>query len=127
MVERVRATGADVRLAEHGSAKVMTAGAATAAYRLIQEALTNSVKHAGPHPTVTVTITHALHASVVTVDDDGGGVAEDRQPVPGAGAGLRGVQERVRAAGGTFEAGPSDHGSFRVRAEFGVGELGALR
>jgi signal transduction histidine kinase len=119
LVERVRATGVDVRLAEQGSANVMTAGAATAAYRLIQEALTNSVKHAGSHPTVTVTIAHEPGASVVIVDDDGGD-AEDRSAVPGSGAGLRGVQERVQAAGGTFEAGPAD-GGFRVRAEFRVG------
>ncbi len=116
LVERVRATGVDVRLAEHGSTDAMTAGAATAAYRLIQEALTNSVKHAGSHPTVTVTIAHEPQASVVTVDDDGGD-AEDRSAVPGGGAGLCGIQERVHAAGGTFEAGPVD-GGFRVRAEF---------
>jgi signal transduction histidine kinase len=119
LVERVRATGVDVRLAERGSAAALPAGAATAAYRLVQEALTNSVKHAGSRPTVTVTIAHAPDASVVVVDDDGGD-AEDRPAVPGAGVGLRGVQERVRAAGGTFEAGPADRG-FRVRAEFPVG------
>ncbi|ADB33846.1 histidine kinase [Kribbella flavida DSM 17836] len=116
LVERVRATGVEVRLTEQGTAGVMTPGAATAAYRLVQEALTNSVKHAGSNPTVTVTVTHSPHASVVTVADDGGN-AEDRAPVPGAGAGLRGAQERVHAAGGTFEAGPAD-GGFRVRAEF---------
>ena len=120
LVERVRATGVDVRLTERGSADVMTPGAATAAYRLIQEALTNSVKHAGAHPTVTVTIAHAPDASVVVVEDDGGD-GEGRPSVPGTGAGLRGVQERVHAAGGTFEAGPAD-GGFRVRAEFRVGD-----
>ncbi|MEU4443257.1 histidine kinase [Actinosynnema sp. NPDC050801] len=122
LVERVRATGVDVRFAERGPAGALTAGAAAAAYRLIQEALTNSVKHAGSHPTVTVTIAHAPGSSVVTVDDDGGD-ADDRRAVPGTGAGLRGVRERVRAAGGVFEAGPVE-GGFRVRAEFraGVGE-----
>ncbi|WP_147260236.1 sensor histidine kinase [Pseudonocardia hierapolitana] len=125
LVERVRATGVDVRLVERGSADGMTTGAATAAYRLIQEALTNSVKHARTHPTVTVTIEHAPHASVVTVEDDGGhdgGVdGADRPAVPGAGVGLRGVEDRVQAAGGTFEAGPAG-GGFRVRAEFRVAE-----
>ncbi|MCO1654089.1 sensor histidine kinase [Pseudonocardia humida] len=119
LVERVRATGVDVRLVERGSAAV-TAAAAAAAYRLIQEALTNSVKHAGPHATVTVTIAHEPEASVVVVDDDGGD-GGGRSAVPGAGVGLRGVQERVWAAGGTFEAGPAD-GGFRVRAEFRVGD-----
>ncbi|GAB2747398.1 sensor histidine kinase [Amycolatopsis magusensis] len=123
LVDRVRATGVDVGLVERGSAEVMTPGAAVAAYRLVQEALTNSVKHAGPHPTVTVTITHTPQASVITVEDDGGDT-EDRRAVPGAGVGLRGVRERVRAAGGRFEAGPAD-GGFRVRAEFRAGEQGA--
>jgi signal transduction histidine kinase len=120
LVDRVRGTGVDVRLVERGSADVMTPGAATAAYRLVQEALTNSIKHAGAHPAVTVTIAHAPGASVVVVEDDGGD-AEGRAVVPGTGAGLRGVQERVRAAGGTFEAGPAD-GGFRVRAEFRAGD-----
>ena len=124
LVGRVRATGVDVRLTEQGVPEAMTMGAATAAYRLVQEALTNSVKHAGAHPAVTVTIVHAPRASVVTVEDDGGG-ADGRPAVPGTGAGLRGVQERVRAAGGTFEAGAVE-GGFRVRAEFGVATEGAL-
>lgn len=125
LVERVRATGVDVRLAEQGPGDALTAGAAVAAYRLIQEGLTNSVKHAGPHPVVTVTITHTSRASVVTVEDDGGHAGR-RPSLPGAGAGLRGVRERVRAAGGTFEAGPVD-GGFRLRAEFRAGEQGASR
>ncbi len=124
LVERVRATGVDVRLDERGSAAAMSMGAATATYRLVQEALTNSIKHAGPHATVTVTIAHAPHASVVTVEDDGGddgGDGEVRAAVPGTGAGLRGVRERVHAAGGTFDAGSAD-GGFRVRAEFRAGD-----
>jgi signal transduction histidine kinase len=121
LVERVRATGVDVRLVERGSAGGMTTGAATAAYRLVQEALTNTVKHAGAHPTVTVTIAHEPHASVVTVEDDGGDDGGERPAVPGAGVGLRGVEDRVQAAGGTFEAGPAG-GGFRVRAEFRVAE-----
>jgi signal transduction histidine kinase len=121
LVERVRATGLDVRLVERGSADAVTAGAATAAYRLIQEALTNSVKHAGADPTVTVTIAHAARASVITVEDDGGEHSRHRPTVPGAGVGLRGVEDRVQAAGGTFEAGPAG-GGFRVRAEFRVAE-----
>jgi signal transduction histidine kinase len=119
LVEQVRATGIDVRLVERGSGRALTGGAGVAAYRLVQEALTNSLKHAGSRPTVTVTISHGPDASVVVVEDDGGD-AEDQPAVPGTGAGLRGVQERVHAAGGTFDAGPVD-GGFRVRAEFLVG------
>jgi signal transduction histidine kinase len=117
LVEQVRATGIDVRLVERGSAHALTGGAGVAVYRLVQEALTNSIKHAGSHPTVTVTVSHGPDASVVVVEDDGGD-GEDQAAVPGTGAGLRGVQERVHAAGGRFEAGPLDGGGFRVRAEF---------
>jgi signal transduction histidine kinase len=120
LVEQVRATGVDVHMVERGSAHGLSPGAGVAAYRLVQEALTNSIKHAGSHPTVTVTISHGPDASVVAVDDDGGD-AEDQPVVPGTGAGLHGVRERVHAAGGTFEAGPVD-GGFRVRAEFRVGD-----
>jgi signal transduction histidine kinase len=116
LVERVRATGVDACLVVQGSADVLTPAAVTATYRLIQEALTNSVKHAGPHAAVAVSIAHTPSATVVVVDDDGGD-AEHRPAVPGTGTGLRGVQERVRAAGGTFEAGPTESG-FRVCAEF---------
>ncbi|WP_410648384.1 sensor histidine kinase [Amycolatopsis sp. cmx-4-54] len=125
LVDRVRATGADVRLTEHGRPDALTASAAMAAYRLVQEGLTNSVKHAGPRTVVTVTITHTPQVSVFVVEDDGAG-AGARPSLPGTGAGLSGVRERVRAAGGTFEAGPAD-GGFRVRAEFRVGEQGASR
>ncbi|RSM62396.1 sensor histidine kinase [Amycolatopsis sp. WAC 01376] len=125
LVERVRATGVDVRLTDQGGLDVLTASAAMAAFRLVQEGLTNSVKHAGPHTVVTVTITHTPSASVFVVEDDGAGAGE-RPSLPGTGAGLNGVRERVRAAGGTFEAGPVD-GGFRVRAEFRVGEQGASR
>jgi signal transduction histidine kinase len=121
LVERVRATGVDVRLVERGSADAMTTGAATAAYRLVQEALTNSVKHAGAHAAVTVTITHERHGSVVIVEDDGGDDGGERPAMPGAGVGLRGVRDRVQAAGGSFEAGPAG-GGFRVRAQFRAGD-----
>ncbi|GAA3990498.1 hypothetical protein GCM10022247_06580 [Allokutzneria multivorans] len=125
LVERVRATGVDVRLTERGPATVLTPSAGVAAYRLVQEALTNSVKHAGSRPEVAITVERTPEALVVLVEDDGG-VAEDRPAVPGAGVGLRGVQERVHAAGGAFEAGPVG-GGFRVRAEFPVSTRKALR
>lgn len=127
LVDRVRATGVDVQLTEQGSGDNMTPAAMLASFRLVQEALTNSVKHAGPQSAVIVTIAHTSQASVVTVSDDGGD-AQSRTPVPGAGAGLRGVRDRVRAAGGRFEAGTAQ-GGFRVRAEFprAVSDSGGAR
>ncbi|OLT03954.1 hypothetical protein BJF90_24910 [Pseudonocardia sp. CNS-004] len=58
---------------------------------------------------------------MITVEDDGGEHSRHRPTVPGAGVGLRGVEDRVQAAGGTFEAGPAGSG-FRVRAEFRLAE-----
>ncbi|MPZ62821.1 MAG: hypothetical protein GEU93_16325 [Propionibacteriales bacterium] len=109
----------------------MSPGGTVAAYRLIQEALTNTVKHAGPEPRIQVRIEHRAEATTVTVEDDGGRSRPDadgrNEPVPGTGVGLNGVRERAHAAGGTFCAGPTEDGGFRVRAEFPVHEPGGER
>ncbi|HEY0000423.1 MAG TPA: histidine kinase [Actinoplanes sp.] len=82
------------------------------AYRVVQEALTNVRKHAGPVRT-TLSIRYDLDAVTVTVDNDGPVVA----PVPGAYAhGIAGMRERVAAMGGTLLAGPRLTGGFRVAA-----------
>lgn len=117
LVDRVRASGVDVRLVDDGSSGAgLTPGATMAIHRLVQEALTNSVKHSGTGQVVTVRIAHTPRSSAVTVTDDGGHDPR-RSPVPGAGVGLSGVRDRVQAVGGTFEAGPLGNG-FRVHAEF---------
>jgi signal transduction histidine kinase len=82
-----------------------------AAYRIVQEALTNIARHAGP-ATATVCIEYADGTLTVRVDDDGRGTAE---PVPGVG--LTGMRERVAGLGGRLHAGPRDGGGFRVFAE----------
>ena len=81
-----------------------------AAYRIVQEALTNTVRHASA-TSVDVDIHQDGDDVVVTITDDGTGGSADI-----GGSGLRGMAERAAALGGAFEAGPSPSGGFRVRA-----------
>ena len=82
-------------------------------YRVIQESVTNFLKHAGPTAQATATVTLTTDAIDIRVSDDGVGV----QAAPdGHGAGLRGMKERVAAMGGTFKAGPRTGGGYEVRA-----------
>jgi signal transduction histidine kinase len=95
-------------------------------YRILQEALTNVLKHAGK-ASVVVTMTLEPGWASIEVADDGRGAAAmavngDRSP--GSGYGLVGMRERVAVFGGTLEAGPRQGGGFRVRARFPL-EVGA--
>ncbi|MGW3286833.1 sensor histidine kinase [Streptomyces sp. NPDC001002] len=83
-----------------------------AVYRIVQEALTNAVRHAGPEPAVRVGLYEADGALHLRVTDDGTG--PDRAGTHGFG--LVGMRERARSVGGTLDAGPRDEGGFEVRA-----------
>jgi signal transduction histidine kinase len=86
-----------------------------AAYRVVQESLTNVLRHAGT-ATASVVVSHSPSALAVTVTDTGrGGV------VAGEGTGLAGMRERVTALGGSFAAGPRAGGGFEVRASLPLG------
>ncbi|WP_051764561.1 sensor histidine kinase [Saccharothrix syringae] len=88
-----------------------------AAYRVVQESLTNAVRYAPGATAVVVEFRRAERSLELTVTDDGAG--GDR-PAQGSGAGIRGMRERVEALGGTLEAGPTATG-FAVRAVLPVG------
>lgn len=102
-----------------------------AAYRVVQESLTNVLRHAGPEAHATVAVTYEPERLVVQVDDDGapvtvpagGGAAGGTgrggtaAQVDGTGAGIAGMRERAGAFGGTLEAGPRPGGGWRVRVE----------
>jgi signal transduction histidine kinase len=111
LLQRTRRTGLDVGLAEHGTPAEPPREVAVTVYRLIQEALTNVVKHAGARR-VTVDLDWSPDALAITVEDDGRG--PDRI---NGGHGLIGMRERVDACGGELSTGPaaSEHG-FRVFA-----------
>jgi signal transduction histidine kinase len=86
-----------------------------AAYRIVQEALTNVSRHAG-HARASVHLYYTAETLTVQVDDDGQGPALGTRP-SGPGLGLVGMRERVSALGGRLQAGPQHDGGFRVRAE----------
>ncbi|UKA48337.1 histidine kinase [Arthrobacter sp. FW305-123] len=93
----------------------LPAGAELTAYRIIQEALTNVMKHAGPNATAGVTLTWQARGLQLDIIDDGRGAAAD-PPTPGGGNGLPGMGERVSLYDGSLTAGPVQGGGFRVSA-----------
>jgi signal transduction histidine kinase len=117
LVERVRGSGVHVELDVDRPADAVTPGAALTAYRIVQEALTNVVRHA-PGASAQVRVRLTPEAIVVDVENDGEGRQAPEQA--GAGHGLAGMRERVRAAGGSFDAGPKAQGGFSVHATLPV-------
>ncbi|WP_246465172.1 sensor histidine kinase [Ruania alkalisoli] len=117
LVEQVRDAGLAVSLVRMGQSRPLPPGAGLTVYRIVQESLTNILKHAGPdaHATVLVQWQHAN--LVLQIDDDGRGAAAGSD---GAGQGLLGMRERAGMLGGTLSAGPRPGGGFRVRAEIPV-------
>jgi signal transduction histidine kinase len=109
LAEQVRAAGVQVSLNEFGDRADVPAPVATAVYRVVQESLTNTVRHAGASR-VAVTVRYAPASVVVDVQDDGAGAATMAD-----GHGISGMRERVAALGGALTAGPGKTG-FTVRA-----------
>jgi signal transduction histidine kinase len=119
LVEQVRAAGLEVVLRTEGTPGAWGPGAGLAAYRLVQEALTNTLKHAGPEAMVWVRLGYSAHGISVEVVDDGAGRPADRDPAAD-GHGLVGMVERAAAYGGQVVAGPVDGAGWRVRAFLNV-------
>ena len=116
LVAGVRDSGVDAELTESGAPFAIGAATELAVYRLAQEGLTNAVKHAGPRAHVAVALRWQPQELTVEVADDGGG-SMPAPAVPGAGAGLQGLRDRIGAVGGTFSATPRELG-FAVCARF---------
>jgi signal transduction histidine kinase len=114
LVEDVRASGLDVDLIEEGLPQPMPAGPQLAAYRIVQESLTNVLKHAGPAGRAWVRLQWRADALELSVLDDGRGAAAT--PSDGQGQGLRGMVERAALHGGRLTAGPRHGGGFGVQA-----------
>lgn len=113
LVSQAGAAGLEVRTETDGEVRPVPFGVDVAAFRIVQEALTNVTRHAGP-ATATVRVSYGERDLTVQVDDDGRGPASS---VPaGGGRGIVGMRERVAALGGELEAGPRPDGGFRVRA-----------
>ncbi|MFJ9997974.1 sensor histidine kinase [Streptomyces werraensis] len=105
LLDGVRRAGLPVRATVHGDPAI-SPGRQLTLYRVIQEALTNTLKHAGPDATAGVTLAYATSGAVtLTVTDTGRGGA----PTTNSGRGLTGMRERTALYGGTLEAGPRPH------------------
>ncbi|MBW0119362.1 sensor histidine kinase [Pseudonocardia abyssalis] len=102
--------GLPVTVHTHGSPRDLPAGVDLAAYRIVQEALTNTRRHAAAD-SATVLLGYDDEGLTIEVTDDG-----TASSAPGGGNGLPGMRERAAALGGTFTAGPGPEGGFRVRA-----------
>jgi signal transduction histidine kinase len=121
LVAGAGATGLEVRTRVEGLPRPLPAGTDLAAFRIVQESLTNVTRHAGP-ASATVLVRYGPDDLTVRVDDDG------RGPVaatgPGNGNGIRGMRERVAALGGELTTGPRPGGGFRVQARLPIDESG---
>ncbi|WP_064744201.1 sensor histidine kinase [Actinomadura oligospora] len=113
LAERVRATGVKVDLIVSGEPSDLPEGMDLAAYRVVQEALTNTLKHAAG-ARVGIVVAHTPGELTVEVTDTGGGATSHS----GNGRGLLGLRERVAVFGGVLEHGPTPSGGYRVHATF---------
>ena len=111
LVEQVRAAGLPVEVSIVGDPVELPPGVDLSAYRIVQEALTNALKHAGP-ASARVSLRYTADGLELDVSDDGAGSEEKN----GVGYGLEGIRERVSVVGGELEAGPRTEGGFAVRA-----------
>jgi len=117
LVEQVRAGGLDVSLEITGRAHKLPPGPALAAYRIVQESLTNVLKHAGPTSRAWVRLNWEPQGLQIEVIDDGRGAGAGLNGIDtGDGQGIRGMTERATLHGGRLEAGPRTGGGFTVRA-----------
>ena len=128
LIQRTRGAGVQVTVERSGRVRAVPAGVDLSAYRIIQEALTNVVRHAGGGVRCTVSLGYADEALEVRVTDDGGGspalvTAGGRAGMPGrvpmaagTGHGIIGMRERANLCGGEFSAGRLPAGGFRVTA-----------
>jgi signal transduction histidine kinase len=118
LVGTFRNAGLPVEVARAAEGPVLPASVDLAAYRVVQEALTNVRKHAGPEARAEVSVVHVGQNVEITVLDNGpeAGAARPEPEEGGSGHGLLGMRERVGALGGTLHAGPRYGGGFRVHA-----------
>jgi signal transduction histidine kinase len=113
LIAQARAAGIDVRAETEGNVRPLPFGVDVAAFRIVQEALTNVTRHAGS-ATATVRLAYGEHDLTLEIVDDGRGISTISGV--GSGKGLVGMRERAVALGGELEAGPRPEGGFRVWA-----------
>jgi signal transduction histidine kinase len=121
LVEDVRTSGLDVDLIVEGDPRPLPAGPQLAAYRIVQESLTNVLKHAGPASRAWVRLQWRPDALELSVLDDGRGASAAMVGSDGEGQGVRGMVERAQLHGGRLETGPRPGGGFGVHAALPYG------
>jgi signal transduction histidine kinase len=120
LIDRVRATGLDVSLEIDGPLRALSAAVELSAFRIVQEALTNSLKHgAAEHVRVRI---HYGDTLELEIRDDGHG--DENGGAGTGGNGLVGMRERVALLGGVLSAGPARGGGYRVAAQIPIDEAG---
>ncbi|HEX6933745.1 MAG TPA: histidine kinase [Streptosporangiaceae bacterium] len=122
LFDQTRAAGLTVSCTIEGEPRPLASGAALAAYRIVQESLTNTRKHAGPFARASVLLRYLPDAVELVISDNGIGSAA---ACDGAGHGLTGMRERAAMYGGSVQAGPVPGGGFRVAARLPVGPVRA--
>jgi signal transduction histidine kinase len=119
LIGQVRSAGLETNVEITGKAPDMPAGAQLAVYRLVQESLTNTLKHGGPGAHARVRLRFLPGELRVDVDDDGAGSSPE---TASAGGGLPGMKERIRAYGGDVAAGPRQPAGWAVSARLPLDE-----
>ncbi|MFF5856081.1 sensor histidine kinase [Streptomyces sp. NPDC012751] len=119
LVEQCRSSGLPVDFKVEGTPRPLPSGVELTAYRIVQEALTNTRKHGGPNTGASVRLVYFDDGLGLLVEDDGKGAPHELYEEGGAdgrGHGLIGMRERVGMVGGTLDAGPRPGGGFRISA-----------
>ncbi|WNE97394.1 sensor histidine kinase [Streptomyces luomodiensis] len=119
LVKQARGAGLPVDFKVVGSPRQLPSGVELTAYRIVQEALTNTRKHGGPDVGASVRLTYFDDGLGLLVEDDGRGAQREMYEdggADGSGHGLIGMRERVGMVGGTLDAGPRPGGGFRISA-----------
>jgi signal transduction histidine kinase len=118
LVGQVRAAGLPVAVAVEGEVRELPAGAQLTVFRVVQEALTNSLKHAGPEAQALVRLRYDTAGIDLEISDNGEGLRSASQGATGLG--LNGMRERAAVYSGTVEAGPLPAGGWRVHTRLAV-------
>ncbi len=113
LVDQFAIAGLDVALSVEGEPRQVPIGVDVNAYRIVQESLTNTIKHGGPEARAGVVVRYGQDALTVIVDDDGRGAAEGLA-MHRPGQGIAGMRERVSLVDGTLDIGPRPGGGYRV-------------
>lgn len=126
LVTDVESAGVCVTLTTSGTPRVLPAGIELAIYRVVQEALTNTRKHAGPRTRAHVRLDYRADAITVDISDDGHATGGSGPVADGTGHGLVGMRERISTYGGTLTAGPAGAQGFRVHARIPVHDVAEM-